>query len=401
MISIIVPIYNIASYLGQCIESIRGQTYMDLEIILVDDGSTDGCYQICEEYRQKDSRIVVIHKENGGLVSARKAGMQAAAGDFIAWVDGDDWIEPDMYERMYSEMARQKVDVVMCGRYENTGNVEKAVFHGIPGGRYGKRELMRYIYPRMIVGDEFFEWKVFPGLWDKLFRREIIERFLLAVDERIIMGEDAACVYPALLHADSIYVMHECLYHYRQTTSSMVKTVQDYEKEREQFGILYTSVNQAFEKYKNIFDLRGQWLKYVLFLMVPRADGLYRGYDTLDYLFPFDGVRKGSDLVLYGAGTYGQRLYAYLKKTGFCNVILWLDRNDAALRKMGLEVRPPDALDHSDCDTVVIANTYEKSRKELYRELIRQYPDKKICMIDEQLIFSDQAKEAFGLKRHQ
>ncbi len=399
MISVIVPIYNVAVYLEQCMESILRQTYTELEIILVDDGSTDGCYQICEEYKKKDSRVVVLHKENGGLVSARKAGIQAATGNYIAWVDGDDWIEPDMYERMYREMVRQKTDIVMCGRYEDTGCVKKMVFHGVPAGRYGRRELIKYIYPKMIAGDEFFEWRIFPGLWDKLFRRETIERFLLAVDERIAMGEDAACVYPALLHADSICVLHECFYHYRQTTASMVKTVHNYGKEREQFSILYNSVNRVFEKDKDIADLREQWLKYVLFLMVPRADGLYEGYDTLDYLFPFSGVRKGSDIILYGAGTYGQRLYAYLKKTGFCDVALWLDRNYAALQEMGLEVWSPAAMRHSDCDTVVIANTYEKSRKGLYGELMKKYPDKKICMINEELIFSDQAKKAFGLKK--
>lgn len=397
MISIIVPIYNIAAYLDQCIESILGQTYTDLEIILVDDGSTDGCYQICEEYRQKDSRIVLVHKENGGLVSARKAGLRVASGEYIAWVDGDDWIEPDMYERMYGELIRQNADVVMCGRYEDTGKAGKEVFHGVLEGRYGKQELMRHIYPKMIAGGEFFEWKIFPSLWDKLFHREMMERFLPEVDERITMGEDAACVYPALLHADSIYVMRECLYHYRQTTSSMVKTVQDHEKEREQLGVLYSSVNRVFEKYKDIFDLREQWLKYVLFLMIPRADGLYRGYDELDYLFPFSEVQRGSDIILYGAGTYGQRLYAYLKKTGFCNVVLWLDRNYAALREMGLEVQPPAAMEHSDCSTVVIANTYEKSRKGLCEELMKKYPDKKICMIDEKLIFSEQTQKAFGL----
>lgn len=398
MISIIVPIYNISSYLRQCIESILCQTYKDFEVILVDDGSTDGCYWICEEYRKKDSRIIVIHKKNGGLVSARKAGIRAAAGDYIAYVDGDDWIEPDMYERMYQKMAEQKVDVVMCGRYEDTGNVKKEVFHGISEGRYEKEELIQSIYPKMIVGDEFFEWRIFPGLWDKLFRRKIIEPFQEDVDGRISMGEDAACVYPALLHADSIYVMHECLYHYRQTTSSMVKTVQDYEKEREQFGILYVSVNQRFEKYKEIFDLRPQWLKYVLFLMVPRADGLYRDFDTLDYLFPFGSVPKGSDIILYGAGTYGQRLYAYLKKTGFCNVVLWLDRNYESFREMGLEVQSPDELKNSECASIVIANTYERSRKRLHEELVKKYPGKKISMIDEKLIFSSQAQKAFGLR---
>ena len=122
MISIIVPIYNVSAYLSACIESIQCQSFQDIEIFLVDDGSTDGCFEICEEYKQQDSRIRVIHKANGGLVSARKAGIRAASGDYIAFVDGDDWIEPDMYERMYKVITEQDVDIVMCSRYEDVGN---------------------------------------------------------------------------------------------------------------------------------------------------------------------------------------------------------------------------------------------------------------------------------------
>ena len=117
MISIIVPIYNVAPYLSQCIESLMEQTYKDIEMILVDDGSTDNSPAICEEYKKKDPRIRVIHQENKGVVSARKEGLRAARGTYIGFVDGDDWIEPDMYACMYQKLIDQKVDIVMCGRY--------------------------------------------------------------------------------------------------------------------------------------------------------------------------------------------------------------------------------------------------------------------------------------------
>lgn len=133
--------------------------------------------------------------------------------------------------------------------------------------------------------------------------------------------------------------------------------------------------------------------------MIPRADGLYKNYDTLDYLFPFKEVYKGSNIILYGAGTYGQRLYNYLKRTRFCNVVLWLDRNYTELQKMGLAVNNPIALNHVDCDIVLIANTYEKSRNELFAELTKKYPEKKIYMMDVELIFSEETKKAFGLEK--
>ncbi len=397
MISIIVPVYNVAVYLRQCIESLLNQTYKNIEVVLVNDGSTDGGGDICEEFRRKDPRVVVLHKENGGLVSARKAGLKASRGRYIACVDGDDWIEPDMYERMHCRMTEKNVDIVMCGRYEDTGDVKKEVYHGIPEGRYGKSELLCIVYPEMIAGESFFEWGIFPGLWDKLFRRDCLERFQYAVDERITMGEDAACTYPCLLNADSIYVMHKCLYHYRQTASSMVKQVQDCVKEREQFHILYQSVNESLGNYADIFDVREQWKKYVLFLMLPRADGLYEGFEELEYLFPFPQVKKGMDIVLYGAGTYGQRLFRYLHRTGFCRVTAWVDRNFIQLRKLGLDVDPPKVIPQRQYDAIVIANTYEKSRKALWKELCGKYPGKLICQLDEGCIFDSKVFQAFGL----
>ncbi len=399
-ISIIVPIYNVEKYLRQCIESICGQTYQDLEIILVNDGSTDGCYDICEEYRKKDSRIITMHKENGGLVSARKAGIKAASGQYIGYVDGDDWCEPDMYERMYQKITEQKVDIVMCGRYEDTGESHKQVFQGIPEGKYERQALIEEVYPRMIMNGDFFTWGLFPGVWDKLFRRECVERFQLAVDERIVMGEDAACTYPCLLHAKSIYVMHTCLYHYRQTASSMVKKVQEDSQEQEQFRILYQSVKAELTKDADIYDLRPQWEKYVLFLMIPRADKLYQGFADLDYLFPFPNVRRGTSIVLYGAGTYGQRLYAFLDRTGFCKVSAWVDRNYVELRKIGLPVDDPETvLTKLHDEEIVVTITYAKPRHSLWKSLLEKYPAERIHLINEELICSETTLTALGFRR--
>lgn len=115
MISVIVPVYNVEKYLHKCVDSIINQTYKDLEIILVDDGSPDNCPKICDEYAQKDNRIKVIHKENGGLSSARNAGLQVAIGDYIAFVDSDDYIDEHMYEKMYQAIQSSKCDICMCG----------------------------------------------------------------------------------------------------------------------------------------------------------------------------------------------------------------------------------------------------------------------------------------------
>ena len=244
LVSIIIPVYNVENYLDKCVDSVILQTYKNIEIILVDDGSDDQCPQICEQHAGQDRRIKIIHKKNGGADSARKAGMLAATGKYVGYVDGDDWIEPEMFEKLYGAMTENNADIVLCGHYIDTGNKSKEAYSDVPGGYYGKEQLIDRIYPEMIVGREFFDWKIYPALWDKLFRREHIVQYQMKVDGRLRMGEDAACTYPALLNADSIYILHECLYHYRQTTTSMVKDIQDYTKERMQFWLLYHSVNK-------------------------------------------------------------------------------------------------------------------------------------------------------------
>ena len=114
-ISIIIPIYNVREYLAKCIESVINQTYQDIEIICVDDGSTDGSYEICEYYKKKDSRIKVVHKINEGIVSARQTGLKIANGEYVGFVDGDDWIDEKMYESMIRTMEKSNVDMVETG----------------------------------------------------------------------------------------------------------------------------------------------------------------------------------------------------------------------------------------------------------------------------------------------
>lgn len=397
MVSIIVPIYNMIEYLEQCIDSICGQTYRQIEVILVDDGSTDGSSNLCDKYAQRDSRIRIIHKKNEGLVRARKTGLGMATGEYIAYVDGDDWIEPNMIERLYNISIDNNVDVAMCGRYEDTGNTHRMVYHGIAEGHYDKQALFEKVYPNMIIYGEFFEWGLFPGVWDKLYKRDCLEKYQMAVDDRLTMGEDAVCTYPVILNADSIYVLHECLYHYRQSSNSMVKQYSDIESQRKRFNILYNFGLDMFNRYKYIYDLRKQWKEYILFLMVPRAGILYKDIDKLDYLYPYRNVKKGSNIILYGMGTYGQLLYNYIMSSGICNILACVDKNYIELAKQGFPVVSPKEIERYDFDAIVVANSFAKARNSIYSELSSKYQVEKVHMMDESLIMSDESLHAFGL----
>lgn len=396
-VSVIVPVYNTENYLRQCLDSILYQTVRDMEVICVDDGSTDESPWILDAYAERDSRVRVIHKENGGLVSARKAGLKEATGKYIGCVDSDDWIEPDMYERLLAALVKEKADVSMCGRYEDTGVCYKQVRHGFEAASYDKQALIERIYPYMIVNDAFFEWGIFPGMTDKLFKKECLETFQMAVDERITMGEDAVCTYPALLHAERICILDKCLYHYRQNPASIVRQRADTQTERQKFRLLYQEGLRELEREKTVYDLTGQWKEYLLFLMVPRADALLEGMEKLDYLFPFPDVERGREIILYGMGTYGQRLYRFLKETGFCHVAACADRNYEELNRQGLHVIAPEKIGDYKCDVIVVANSFARVRREIEQDLTARYPEKKVYVMDEELVKKEETVKRFGL----
>ncbi|MEK5333840.1 glycosyltransferase family 2 protein [Lysinibacillus sp. FSL W8-0992] len=221
-LSIIVPIYNVGHYLKECIDSILNQKFEDFELILVNDGSTDNSSKICDDYAEHDPRIVVIHKENGGLVSARKAGILAAHGKYIGYVDSDDWIEADMYQSLCGAAKVHDVDIVICDIVENYPNQEVRRTQMVAPGLYKKERMEQDVYPIMLYAGEYYKFGLFPSVSNKIFKKTLIKKFQLNVDDTIRMGEDVACTYPSLLDADSIYILDkQYLYHYRQSSSSM------------------------------------------------------------------------------------------------------------------------------------------------------------------------------------
>ena len=396
-ISVIVTISNSIEYLRLGLDSICNQTYENLEIILVDDGSTDGSGLVCDEFGKADERVKVIHINNGGVVNARKIGCKASTGEYISIVDSDDWLEPNMLEKLIKSSIEQNVDVSMCGRIEEYPTFHKEVRQGFDEGRYSKEQLLSVVYPNMIVNKSFFEWGIFPSYWDKLFKRDSIIPYISEIDESIPMGNDAAGVYPALLNADSIVIRSDCLYHYRQYQNSLVHREYDRHKISKGFQTLYFSVNEQFERSKDIFDFREQWKKYVLFLMTPRADMLYQNLDKLSYLFPFPKAKKDSRIVIYGMGVYGKRLYRYIENTGFCKLVISVDKNYKDIVKTQYRVIPPEEINNYEFDYVVVTLSFAGVRANVYEYLKSFIPVEKICLIDENEIFSEKTMRAFGL----
>ena len=216
MKTIIVPVYNTEPYLPQCLDSILAQTYTNLEILLIDDGSTDRCNEICDRYAARDSRIRVFHTENRGLSAARNLGLDCAKGNYIGFVDSDDWIEPDMYEVLLQKAEETGADIVECDGFREYP--DKTV--------EGKRR-------ELTIRDPIFALlrsEIFDGVWDKLWKRHCFEHIRFP-EGRI--NEDVATTYKILENAGYVEVIGVIKYHYRYRESSLshqhdLKSLTDY-----------------------------------------------------------------------------------------------------------------------------------------------------------------------------
>lgn len=230
-VSVIIPVYNVEQYLCRCVDSALGQTLADLEIILVDDGSPDGSPAICDAYAQADSRVKVIHKQNGGLASARNAGMQIAQGDYLFFLDSDDWLEPDGMERLYETAIRCGVDFVRYrairtgwpGLEENAPCRVEAV-RELTEGLYDAQRIREEIYPRLMATPQLTMGAI-VGAWGSLYRRAFLEENGLRFDEEIRFSEDLIFSAKVVRAAKSFYFLDTPgVYHYFFNPKSISKS---------------------------------------------------------------------------------------------------------------------------------------------------------------------------------
>lgn len=210
-VSVIVPVYRVEPYLDKCVSSIVNQTYKNLEIILVDDGSPDNCPAMCDAWAEKDSRIRVIHQNNQGGGAARNAGLDIASGNLIAFVDSDDYIAPDMYAHLY-ELMEQGADIAECGYVEVVG--DNAVFAcGYETCSYTVQEAMA----------EHIQDRVFRQLiWNKLYRRQVVDGIRFPPDKKI---DDEFFTYQTLGNADTLIHSTKVCYAYRQQPESVMHSI--------------------------------------------------------------------------------------------------------------------------------------------------------------------------------
>ena len=231
LVSVIVPVYKVEKYLARCVDSILGQTEKDLQIILVDDGSPDRCPQICDAYAEKDSRIQVIHKKNGGLASARNAGMRAATGVYLLFVDSDDWISPETLEELTAVAEKHQVDFVRFRPmhagwpgFEDGSLCDFGTEKGIREGIYRKADIVGQIYPRLFATPQL-TLGVIVAAWRSLYRRSFMVDNGLFFDEEVRYSEDTIFSAKVVMATNSFYYLDGGrYYHYFYNPNSITKS---------------------------------------------------------------------------------------------------------------------------------------------------------------------------------
>lgn len=259
--SVIVPVYNVEEYLPACIESVLNQTFSDFELILVDDGSKDACSGICDDYKQKDSRIKVIHKENAGLAAARRSGMKIAEGDYVFNLDSDDLIERDTLEYAYKRIKETDCEIVSFSyKWVKNGKTVNITNDGLAEGYYGKSDIEKYIYPRLLMDKNMNHISYY--LSGKAIKRELVSPHQLNMNEKISLGEDLCCVVPCYLDANSVYISPKTAYLYTVREDSMSKGFNV-----RQIYLVEDILNEIYKMdIKKVVDFEEQLCRYSCFM---------------------------------------------------------------------------------------------------------------------------------------
>ena len=360
LISLIVPVFNLENYLNKCIGSIISQTYKKLEIIIVDDGSTDQSGQICDSWAERDRRIRVIHDNNRGLVVARKRGLAIAHGKYIGFVDADDYIEQDFVGAMFERIVETQSDFVDCG-----------IMIGSKPVNIHQRESINLEQDRKHYVDLFCQQRS-NSLWmahslcSKLFRHNVIRKGYMEVPDDASCAEDSTCTLACLMFCKRIAFVDRALYHMTERSGSISRS-----------GIKSRIYNCArtYIEYDHILkktfpDLCEKTESTCFEEML----SVIKSFDDKGRLQQFVPSRinelQGKRIVLYGAGRVGVDYYTELSRIKDIHIITWIDKNNSRYDYRFSEVQPIDVIEYLEFDVILIAVADKRLFEEIKKELV-------------------------------
>lgn len=320
-ITIIIPVYNTESYLTRCINSILTQTYRNLQVILIDDGSTDASGDICDSFTQKDPRVQVIHKSNEGPTLARKAGLVRAEGEYVAFVDSDDYIEASMYEKLLGYLHDTGADFVHSGHVTELKNGSMMECFPEKEASFNRCEGRDIILKDLFGKQE----EIVSTLWGKLFKRNLIQECHAELSDRLFFGEDFICIFLCMLRCNKFAVKKSVYYHYRVRDGSLSGWDGDMFVFA-RLGEFYRAMLDTIERHNCLDDFK-ESLNAFLVRNILKSVRRLENKEIYVPLYQYKNVNEVLEkrVVIYGAGYVGQDYYAQLCKYSSCEIVALAD----------------------------------------------------------------------------
>lgn len=354
LVSVVIPAYNVEKYIVECLESVVGQTYTDLEIIIVDDGSVDGSGVICDEYAKRDGRIQVVHQANSGAAAARKKGIQISNGKYLCFVDSDDKIDLSMIEYFVANIGN--CDLITSGCYYETLDGEWIQrYDAFAPGIYEDESELNFFLNNYITYNDRMEDGVLPFLYTKMYKNEIAKEVVNNIDLGIKYAEDRDFLFQYILKCQSICITHMCFYYYQNNSGSIMNNVN--KNFMNDLNRLYLSLEQAFSKHPAKKELMHQLQLFIMsrIYRIPEFMRFDPEVQMVHYTFPFYNLPGMVKLILYGAGILGLDYYRQIKKKEEFDLVLWVDKNWEKYQDRFASVVSPDCIAEVEYDYIILA----------------------------------------------
>ncbi len=359
-IGIVIPVFNACAYLNRCIDSVLAQTYRDIIVVLVDDGSTDNSSQICDRYAEIDYRINVIHQTNKGQTAARKAGLERLQGiEFITFIDADDWVSETYVENLACAQQKDNSDVVIGSAVVVNGNSTSTLSHGIKFGKYEKIDVINNM---MCMSGTFLQPGINPTIWNVLFRLKSVQKAIFQIDEKIRIGEDAALLYSLILTSNNISIVETYDYYYRIHPDSISHSRQ--KNEIEQNVSLLKHLRGGFQKYYDSDEVRREFNQYTKYLLLRSID-----YLLANKINPYDVDLQNKKVIIYGAGACGLSLADYISAQENISLVSIVDKNYENIKYKSFKIESPEIINEKAYDLILIAAIQQNVAKSIYKYL--------------------------------
>lgn len=328
LISVIVPVYNCELYIEECINSILKQTYSNLEIILIDDGSTDNSGKMCDEFVKKDCRIRVIHQDNAGAQAARSKGIENATGKYIGFIDSDDWIDCDMYEKLHKSIGMSDLATSGFWFYDQNAEIKRKSTDLFPPGKYDCQS--QYFCDNLMIYHSNKREGMFGGILNnlvcKLFKTSVVKKCYLEANVNVKIAEDLLFTLIYILNCNEVVITDRCYYHYRCNASSVTHSGNmDFLEEQSRF---YKAANRAIFGHLWEKSLRKQLNKRFMYLIYSYTSFKMQmdlGAYYPQYIFPKSNLLIGKRVILFGAGKIGKSFYNDWKYRYRIDIVYWVD----------------------------------------------------------------------------